>query len=59
LRALVGQFSQERTGISFGVDGLEKIVGNWQSFLERIALMNEPADALEKLREYTPQAEAA
>lgn len=52
LLKLVSQYSSQARGMSYGVDGLEKLIDDWPEFIERVAKLNEPRDAIDKIKEY-------
>jgi hypothetical protein len=53
LLALVSQYSQSTHLLSHGVNGLERLISDWDKFSERVSLLKEPQDAIEKIKEYS------
>jgi len=59
LTLLVKQFSPQMTGRPTAVQGLEKLIPDWESFIQRVRELGEPSDAIYNLTEYTPPMQPA
>jgi acetyl/propionyl-CoA carboxylase alpha subunit len=47
----VSPFSETIHGVSYGISGVEHLVPDWRALLERLVVLKEPRDAIEKFRE--------
>lgn len=50
LLQFVSNFSGKVRGVNYGIDGTDKLVPDYDAFLERVVRFSEPADALAKFR---------
>lgn len=47
----VSEFSAAYRGMSYSIEGVDRLVPDWRAFLDRASMLSEPADAVEVFRE--------
>lgn len=52
LLRFVSEYSPQLTGQNFSLSGIEKLVQNWEEFLNRVKALPGPPDAIEKFNDY-------